>query len=98
MASRSSAAYAANKADLARAQKSYQSKLKFGKSDTRQGGLTQAQIGEAPTMKFSSGVQGTFERQLDYDARGLTSMDRMKEENERKRQSFGFGGGATQLG
>lgn len=97
MASRSSDTYAANKADLARAQKSYQSKLKFGKSDTRQGGLTQAQIGEAPTMKFSSGAQGVFERQLDYDARGLTRMERIKEENERRTQSFGFGG-ATQLG
>jgi len=97
MENRSLSTYAANKADLARAQKSYQSKLKFGKSDTRQGGLTQAQIGEAPTMKFSSGVQGVFERQLDYDERGLTSMERRKEENERKRRSFGFGG-ATQLG
>lgn len=97
MESRSSDTYAANKADLVRAQKSYQSKLKFGKSDTRQGGLTQAQIGDAPTMKFSSGVQGVFERQLDYDDRGLTRMERMNEDSERRRRSLGFGG-ATQLG
>tara|TARA_R100000951_G_C2571874_1_gene159011 strand:+ start:428 stop:709 length:282 start_codon:yes stop_codon:yes gene_type:complete len=77
--------YSASKAEFRQAQKQHQSKAKFGKSATRLGGLSQDEIGSAPTMQFSEGFIGNFERALDPN------------EQERKRAGLGFGSSA-QLG
>lgn len=84
--------YSANKTALANAQAAHASKMKFAASPTRTNGLSADQIGPAPTMQFSSGIQGVFERRLDYEERGVSRMDQAKEEAQRKRGSLGFGG------
>ena len=42
----------------------YNSRVKFGKSSTREGGLSAAEIGSRPTMQFSSGFTGDYERRM----------------------------------
>lgn len=100
MQEKSAANHAGNRASFAQAQKSYQSKLKFGKSSTRQGGLSDAQIGEAPTMKPSSskGFMGNYERAFDPTLQGMSLQDRRQGEQDRRRANLGFGGGSSQLG
>ena len=94
---KANANYSANKAEFRQAQKTYQSKMKFGQSDSRAGGLSQDEIGAAPTMKFSKGLMGDFERALSPEYQGMSLKDRRLDKQERKRAGLGFGG-ATQLG
>jgi len=81
--------YAANRTAFNQRQKIFQSKMKFGKSSTRVGGLSEAQIGSAPTMQFSQGYIGNMEREL--------SPYEDKPES-RRRGGLGFGTKSTLLG
>jgi|14BtaG_2_1085337.scaffolds.fasta_scaffold83400_2 hypothetical protein len=85
---KANANYSANKAEFRQAQKTYQSKMKFGQSDSRAGGLSQDEIGAAPTMKFSQGLLGAAERTL---------AGSPEEEEKRKGLGFGARGGSRRI-
>ena len=75
----------------------YNSRVKFGKSSTRENGLSAAEIGSRPKMEFSSGFMGVHERSLDSQARGLSRRDSLREEDQFQRNRL-IGGITNTLG
>jgi hypothetical protein len=75
----------------------YNSRVKFGKSDTREGGLSSAEVGSRPTMSFSSGFVGAYERRMFAGDSGSAGFGGIDDYQRNKRQQI-FGGTNSQLG
>lgn len=69
---------------------------KFGKSDTREVGLSDSEIGPAPKMAgYSKGFMGAAEHSIDLQSQGFSGMElhKRKQGFNRDRLRRGFGGG-----
>ena len=71
---------------------SYNSRVKFGKTSTREGGLSSAEIGSPPSMKFGRGFMGDYERILHGQSQGLSQSE------NRRLGGLGFGAKSPLLG
>tara|TARA_R100001463_G_scaffold10301_11_gene30243 strand:- start:4052 stop:4402 length:351 start_codon:yes stop_codon:yes gene_type:complete len=69
----------------------YKDRLKFRKTSTREGGLSDSEIGKAPTMTYSKGIMGGFEHSQHMQSLGVSGADYLRERQIFRKSQRGFG-------